>query len=678
MLYALRVGSHAPDRQLGAGDRFGKYTIVEPIGRGGMAEIYLANLEGASGFVRQVALKRILPEYAQNRAFVELFVQEAKLSSGLQHANIVQVIELGEIDGDYYIAMEFVRGHNLLQVLHQATRLGTMVPLPLALFVIQELCKGLGHAHSATDASGAPLAIVHHDVSPSNVLIGDGGVVKLSDFGVARASIEQGTGDSQRRLRGKLAYMSPEQVSGAPVDRRSDLFAVGIVLYELLTLKRLFRARSGTATMANVTRADVRPRLDRHPDLPPEVRQILLRCLARAPGDRYRSGSQIEEDIARVLMDAGVRVRERDLGDYVRDLFQGKAPAVLPGAEGSGLPWNTSLRPRGGTVGTGTWAEHRAGASEAGFPAALRLGRFVFRLSDEPDFGPVPYSVAMGMIADRAVGPDELVSVNGEPFRRVRDAEALEAAVAAAFPAASGTARHAGRLDIAATVRLATELARRRATGRLELRRDAVIKDLFFVRGRVVHARSNLKRELFGPFMVSSGVIGNVALQTAFGRAGTFGAGIATELVRLGAVRHDQVFRLLEERLVGAFREIFGWLSGSYAFYEDQRPPEGIVPLQLDPLREILPGLREVGRPTAIRRQLLSRAAIVPRRNARPPFPMEDLALPPRERRWVERIEDGAGRNIRGWLDNAAQERDGDAEVLLRVLLLLLETGHLV
>ena len=225
-----------------SGQLFGKYELLEKIGAGGMAEIYRARARGVEGFEKILCVKKILPVYAKNRAFIEMLVAEAKLSSLLQHANVVQIYDLGQQEGLFYIVMEYVHGCDLLQLLTACTQRKERIPTELALFVISEVAKGLAYAHTATDRRGRPLNIIHRDVSPSNVLLSFDGDVKVVDFGVARADLESQEedegGKKSSALKGKLGYMSPELVTGGEIDHRSDIFALGIVLWEALTLRR--------------------------------------------------------------------------------------------------------------------------------------------------------------------------------------------------------------------------------------------------------------------------------------------------------------------------------------------------------------------------------------------------------------------------------------------------------
>ncbi|HEY2743453.1 MAG TPA: serine/threonine-protein kinase [Polyangia bacterium] len=268
--------------------QFGKYTLVERLGRGGMAEVWKARISGPAGFQRTLVIKRILPHLVEDEHFKQMFVAEARLSARLNHANIVQVFELGDVDGEFYLAMEYVRGRDLVNLVRGQLVKG--VPPPgLGAFVVREVCRALAYAHALVDDNGTPLRLIHRDVSPSNVMISFDGAVKLLDFGIAKALAEANENRTVTgTLKGKFGYMSPEQVEGKDVDHRSDLFAAGICLHEVLTGRRLFKGASDLQTIAMVRDAKVEAPSVHNPAVSPELDAICMKALARVPDDRWR------------------------------------------------------------------------------------------------------------------------------------------------------------------------------------------------------------------------------------------------------------------------------------------------------------------------------------------------------------------------------------------------------
>lgn len=303
---------------------FGKYQILERIATGGMAEIYKARLEGIGGFQRTFAIKRILPHLSQNAEYVAMLVDEAKVAGLLSHANIVQILDLGQVDGVWYIAMEYVHGPDLGAVLRRCRSKGIQLPVPHTVFAAIELLKGLEYAHNRQVMRGGrpvPLNIIHRDVSPPNVLLSMQGEVKLTDFGIARAShkaLETATGV----IKGRFEYMSPEQASGSKdLDQRSDLFSVGVVLYEMLTGVHPFRGESEFATIDRIRTGRYEPASVVNPGVPFTLETIVDRALRVDRGERYPDATAFKEALDKFFHDAGFIFTHHSLAAYVRGLF---------------------------------------------------------------------------------------------------------------------------------------------------------------------------------------------------------------------------------------------------------------------------------------------------------------------------------------------------------------------
>lgn len=299
---------------------FGKYHLLERINVGGMAEVYRAKLIGVEGFEKQLAIKRILPSVAADQDFITMFVDEAKIAGQLTHGNIAQIFELGRIDDTYYIALEYLPGRDVRALFERLRRRKEIIPVDLACYVICRICEGLDYAHRKTDALGRNLGIIHRDVSPQNILVSYEGEVKLIDFGIAKAA-DNSMKTQAGILKGKFGYMSPEQVAGEVIDSRSDLFSVGIVLYELVTGERLFTGDSDYGILEKVRAANVpRPSIPR-PDLDPAVEQVIMRALARNPADRYQHAGEIAADLQRYLVTQSKVLSRGDLAAYMKILF---------------------------------------------------------------------------------------------------------------------------------------------------------------------------------------------------------------------------------------------------------------------------------------------------------------------------------------------------------------------
>jgi serine/threonine protein kinase len=307
--------------------QFGKYTLFERIGRGGMADVFKARVQGPAGFERIFVVKRILPHLSDDPTFTKMFIEEAKMSARLSHPNIVQVFELGSVDNEYFISMEYVRGRDLAETMRTLwARIGPPRP-ELVAYVGREMCRALAYAHDLTADDGSPLGMIHRDVSPSNVMLSYDGAVKLLDFGIAKAlGGEENTDESATQrgtLKGKFAYMAPEQTQGSDVDRRIDIFATGIVLHEILTGRRLFKGENDLQTVEKVRVCDVPPPSLQNPLCPPELDVIVLKGLAKYRDDRFQTASEMADALDDVVHAA--RFQPSHLAQLMRDLFPAEA-----------------------------------------------------------------------------------------------------------------------------------------------------------------------------------------------------------------------------------------------------------------------------------------------------------------------------------------------------------------
>jgi serine/threonine protein kinase len=299
---------------------FGKYFLLERINVGGMAEVFKAKATGVEGFERLVAVKRILPSIAEDEEFITMFVDEAKIAVQLTHANIAQIFDLGRVEGSFFIALEYVNGKDLRAIFNRNRQRGEILPVPMSCYSVMKLCEGLDYAHNKRDANGDFLNLVHRDVSPQNIIISYEGEVKIIDFGIAKAAGKAGRTQAGI-LKGKFGYMSPEQVLGLDIDRRSDVFGVGICLYELLTGERLFVAESDFATLEKVRSVDVMPPSTYNRRIPEELEQIVMRALARDRDERYQTALQLHDELQAFMHTSGNLFSRKDLSGYMHRVF---------------------------------------------------------------------------------------------------------------------------------------------------------------------------------------------------------------------------------------------------------------------------------------------------------------------------------------------------------------------
>jgi serine/threonine-protein kinase len=295
---------------------FGRYELIEQIAAGGMAEIWLARQYGLPDFHRIVVVKKLNEDLKESETFVRMFLDEARTSAQLTHPNVVQIYDLGFKDGEYFIAMEYIHGEDLVEITHSAVERQRLIPIGHVVRIVADALKGLHHAHTLV-GSGGPLGIVHRDASPHNVLVTYDGMVKLVDFGIAKARTQtEVTGSGM--LKGKHAYMSPEQVRGETIDHKSDIFTIGIVLYELSTGSRLFVGRNEVETLEAVLSSPIPKPSQRAPGLPAKLEQIILRALERDPQDRYQSAQEMQLELERSMPNLP---GSAELGLYMHELF---------------------------------------------------------------------------------------------------------------------------------------------------------------------------------------------------------------------------------------------------------------------------------------------------------------------------------------------------------------------
>jgi len=302
-------------------ERFGQYILLEKVASGGMAELFRAKKIGIEGFEQVLAVKRILPHLSSDEEFANMFIAKAKLAAHLTHKNIAQIYDFGEIEQSYFISMEYIRGKDLKAILKKVSLERRKLPAGIAVFIAKEVAAALSYAHKQKDNTGNDLNIIHRDISPQNILISYEGEVKIVDFGIAKASTHSKT--TTGILKGKLSYMSPEQAWGKPVDHRSDIFSLGVVLYEMLTGRKLFQGDSEVGTLEMIRKARIEPLPSAvNMDMPSGLEAKVLKALARDASERYQNASDMELD----LWGASVNVPDGNpvsaLKQYMNDLFR--------------------------------------------------------------------------------------------------------------------------------------------------------------------------------------------------------------------------------------------------------------------------------------------------------------------------------------------------------------------
>jgi eukaryotic-like serine/threonine-protein kinase len=409
----VEIDDISPEIQVpwSSGDAVGRYHLLAKIATGGMAEIWLARQAGPRGFEKVIVIKRIVDSLSADPEFVEMFLDEARIAAQLNHPNIVQIFDLGEHAGAYYIAMEYLPGENLATVARAALKAGITLPIPHAVKIIAQAVEGLGHAHGRVGVNGMKLNVVHRDVSPQNIIITYDGLVKLVDFGIAKAA-NRGSQTLGGQIKGKVAYMAPEQATGEVIDHRADLFSIAVVLYELVTRTRLFHREDQFQALTQVTSDEaVQPAHVRNPDVPEGLSAILSRALEKKPDDRYPDAAAFQAALEGWLSAQGPAPTNADIAEMMKKLFAPRISArtrlietamtgdLTPSSARLGLKADTDLSMPGRT-GNRTAAHHRPPKAAVLIPSAIALvlagiliARIVFRRDAPPAAPPIPAAV---------------------------------------------------------------------------------------------------------------------------------------------------------------------------------------------------------------------------------------------------------------------------------------------
>jgi len=591
--------------------RFGKYLLLDKISTGGMADVYRAKLVGIRGFTKTIAIKRIHPHLLERKRFLRMFTDEAKIASRLMHPNVVQIYDLGEEENIPYIAMEYVAGRDLFRVVQKLVSQQHRCPWRLATRVIAETCAGLHYAHEFRSLDGQPQEIVHRDVSPRNILISYTGEVKLTDFGIARAR-DREEHTEHGVIKGKVRYISPEGAAGAKVDGRSDLYSLGVVFAEMMTMAPFREAPNDMAMLLDIREGDFDRR--RIANLPDPIQRVLERVLAADPAQRYPDANSFREDLLRSVDDASRpmsdvelrRFMERLYGDEIEAERESELRAEQMSREEVHQTW-AAAHPES--------EPQQPAAAEGGNPLALNLP--------------------------------------GVPQIRVgaRDQDEIPK------PDLEGDLLH---LPIP---RLFQRLREARETGQLDLVRDPVHKTVFVERGEPTFAVSNVEREFFGEYLVARGALTRDQHAAILDRAAKHGLRFMEAALSMKALSPNSMYRYLADQIRDRILEVFAWTGGTFAFYRGVLPPEPGMPLNLRTFTMIHEGVQDRMPLVVIRRELegVMRHRLVMTGNSMP----TDLQLSGRQQRLLRAIQSEQPTAV------DLIKREKDEEQILRLIYML-------
>jgi serine/threonine-protein kinase len=607
-----------------------------------MAEVYVARRAGPHGFQKTMAVKRILPQYARDADFVAMFVDEARVCARLGHPNIVQVFDFGEHDGELYMAMEFVDGTTGARLIRAAASAEVELPLDVCLHVALSVLRALDYAHSARDDEGKPLALVHRDVSPGNVLIDRSGAVKLTDFGIARAAeIERRTDAGQ--LKGKLGYMSPEQVLGRDLDARSDIFTMGIVLAEMLILRPLFSGGKELDVLLRIRDADVSP-IDRAgARVPDDVKAVLFRALSREPILRWPTAGAFADALDEIVRRRRLQVGPTRLAAFVEKL--GLCPE--PGNEEETRdiePTSTGQAERD----TSTRRVLREGGEElrkeGGVASERQVSPRTFRVR-RPDgtlVGPMSFPAVIEMFATGELGSSCQIGQDRGKFKPPSEYPELSRFLSSPalrwetdFPA---DAIDRGQFDPARLPTRLFHVAVRRETGALVLKDGQHKKRIFFVEGSPECVTSTERTELLGEFLIRRGQVLRMEVEMALAMLPRFGGRVGDALVGIGVLRPIELFRAVHDQTQERLVQVFQWKKGEMAFARGIRSQEETFPLGVDTYELIGRGIRHGYGVAELEAMLSGLREEVIERVVAPPVRLEMFRIPEREAQVIERV----------------------------------------
>lgn len=560
--------------------RFGKYVLERRIAVGGSSEVYLARPAQGVLPAPRLVIKRLIPAVLEDPHSVGTFAMEARLHRAARHPNVVEVFEAGSVEGEPYLAMEYVDGVDMYRLMRRAQTEQKPIPEGVAVYVARAVCSALGCVHCAVDDTGRPLAVVHRDVTPSNVYLNELGDVKLGDFGIARMLSRTSMQTDSTALKGKYSYLSPEQVAGEDFDHRADLFSLAVMLSEMLINQALFPGGGQLAVLLAIRDCRINNLRDKATSFPAGLRAVIERALERRPEDRFSSAQQFLQALDPYQPVDRMALRH-ELGNLVR-----WARGVSGGAkyEPASAPSDRSRS------GRRTLPDVVEGAVE--MPVTARVPDMKVRTRGGRELGPFPFSKLVEMIATSRLQPEDEVEIAGQGYRRIEEIPELERHV----PSSTATTNqltgpgvpdyvadliHTNMLEVCARMLL------QRETGVLFAERDHSItgptrKEIYLAQARVVHVISSETSELLGEFLVRRGLIKRSDLEVALAVMPKYGGRIGDTLISLNMIDAVQIFRAIRDQGRERITDVFRWNSGRITFYRGVSPHRVEFPLDLD------------------------------------------------------------------------------------------------
>ena len=582
---------------------FGGYKLIRKLAASASSEVYLGLPKSGPLSGRPVVIKKLIPDLSQSEIFVDLLRNEARLGEQMNHPNIVRIYESGSIGEELFLVMEFVDGLDLWRFLRRMRKAELQLPQIQAMFITAEVLKALQYLHNLRDSSGTALGLVHHDVSPSNILLSRIGEVKLGDLGIA-FSRHKDLPDSDRktRFRGKVHYISPEQIKGGTADARSDIFSVGVMMAELLVGRRPFEGPTDLSILINIKDGRSRIMTDSMQGIPRSLHDILFKALANGPEERYQTAGEMLSAIeihagVDKLFDAGIHIGEtvnRLIRDVDRTPPPRPAPVFIPRDEVPADDLSISQGP-GEVVSIQPGSMPLDGESPSDLTPIHPVKEFLVKKADGQIVGSMPMTAIIeSIIADR-ISEDDLVSVGGKPFQAV----GLVPEFARHLPSVTPTTKihDLGQPDRRGLLGEEESVAQvfhrffqRKDTGLAIFECASVRKEIFVEEGAPSYASSNLAGELLGEFLVRKGFLSRIELELALAMMDRFGGHLGDTLVGLDILDSITLLGAITEQIKERIFDLFTWESGTYAFFKHAKYVKEGFRLAADPLELIRDG----------------------------------------------------------------------------------------
>ncbi len=575
--------SRPPPSEPGA--RFGKYILERRIAVGGSSEVYVARPVRGDLPAKTLVIKRLIPEVLEDPQSLGTFAMEARLHRAAIHPNVVEVFEAGSVDGEPYLAMEYIDGVDLHRLMRRTQVHLTPICPSIAVMIAREMCAALSCVHCAVDDNGHPLAVVHRDVTPSNVYLSRRGDVKLGDFGIARTLGRPTLPADTTVLKGKFAYLSPEQVAGEDFDHRADLFSLAVMLSEMLINQPLFPGSGQLAVLLAIRDCRIDRLRDHASCLPPGLVDVLVRALARKPNDRY--GTALALSAALEPFDALDRPKaQQALGALLASLCEQSA---------------TGSHPPRSSNSSGRFDAKPPGSDRSSIIPAAETQPSRVRTQDGKTMGPLAFSKIVELAATSRLKPEDEVDLAGVGFRRIADTPEIERHIA---PLTMTTCRLRGPdipdyiadFDETPMLEVCAHMVKGRETGVLFVEREARDgfhrKEIYLAQARVVHVASTEASELLGEYLVGRGLLSRAELELALTVLPHYGGKLGDTLIGLDLMDAVEIFRVIREQGRDRIADVFRWASGKVTFYRGMVPTRVEFPLDLDLVPLMLVGTK--------------------------------------------------------------------------------------